>query len=291
VPNEILDALAKANLNGREFQMVILLIRQTYGYWRDEDHLGPNFMEQKTYIDRDNCYHVLARLENLGIVSSHKRGYYRLNPPSQWRPAAFRSPPIRANARGSNPLPSVAVADATGDSNPLPSVTVADVTGDSNPLTSVTVADVTGDSNPLSSVTVADVTGDSNPDSSKSNLLNKTLNPTKIPDGPSPVGGSVTQIPQTKKHRMPSDPRVTEILRAVEMRLGYPIAHWQKEAAAVKRGLRLGYTPEEILGCWETMRKFPFWRSRWLPMATVVDNMGAYRDGVLREWSPPTYRV
>jgi phage replication O-like protein O len=70
VPNETLDALARVNLNGREFQMVILLIRQTYGYWRDEDHLGPNFMEQKTYIDRDNCYHVLARLKSLGIVSS-----------------------------------------------------------------------------------------------------------------------------------------------------------------------------------------------------------------------------
>jgi phage replication O-like protein O len=285
VPNEILEALARANLNGREFQMVILLIRQTYGYWRDEDHLGPSFMEQKTYIDRDHCYHVLARLKYLGIVSSPRPGSYRLNPPSQWLPAAFRSPPIRTHVRDSNPLSPATVADATGGSTPLPSVAVADATGGSTPLPSVAVADATGGSKT---------------DSTKSNLLNQTLNPTKIntPDGPSPVGGSVTQIPQTKKHRMPPDPRVTEVLRAVEMRLGYPIAHWAKEAAAVKRGLKLGYTPEEILGCWETMRGFSFWRGRWLPMATVVDNIGAYREGVLREWRPPrratrteTYRV
>jgi phage replication O-like protein O len=327
VPNETLDALARVNLNGREFQMVILLIRQTYGYWREEDHLGPNFMEQKTYIDRDNCYHVLARLKSLGIVSSPQPGTYRLNPPSQWLPAAFRSPPIRAHARGRSPLPSAAVdavrgstllssatvadvtgdstllssatvADVTGDSTLLSSATVADVTGDSTLLSSATVADVTGDSTLLSSATVADVTGDSKSDSSKSNLLNQTLNPTKIPDGPSAVGGGVVQAPHRKKAQGSPDPRVTEVLQAVERRLGYPIAHWAKEAAAVKRGLRMGYTPEEILGCWETMRGFAFWRGRWLPMATVVDNLGAYREGVLMEWRPPgratrteTYRV
>jgi hypothetical protein len=104
------------------------------------------------------------------------------------------------------------------------------------------------------------------------------------------------KAPRQKGPKGVPDPRVREILRAVEMRLGYPIAHWPKEAAAVKRGLRMGYTPEEILGCWETMRGFAFWKGRWLPMAKVVENLGAYREGTLREWRPPSagaemYRV
>ena len=108
----------------------------------------------------------------------------------------------------------------------------------------------------------------------------------QIPDGPSAVGDPVSQIPQKKKAKEPPDPRVTEVLQAVERQLGYPIAHWAKEAAAVKRGLKMGYTPEEILGCWETMRGFSFWKGQWLPMAKVVENLGAYRKGVLKEWRP-----
>ena len=78
VPNhqETMQALAKTPLNGRQLRLIILIMNQTDGYLREEDHLGPKFLEERTGIAEENCYHVLAGLKARGIVHGPK-GWYK----------------------------------------------------------------------------------------------------------------------------------------------------------------------------------------------------------------------
>jgi len=94
-----------------------------------------------------------------------------------------------------------------------------------------------------------------------------------------------------KKGSPKGDPRIKEILGTIEQKLGQQIPFYAKEGVAVKRALNMGFTPEEILGCWETMRSFEFWQGKWLPLAKVTENLGEYKSGRLRDGSKKARRV
>ena len=95
---------------------------------------------------------------------------------------------------------------------------------------------------------------------------------------------------RTSKGNLPTisfehpDPQVTEIRKALEERLGYPSAHIARDQAEIKRALKLGYTKDQILDCWEKMKSFEFWQGKELPWAKVVDNLGEFVAGRLREY-------
>lgn len=95
-----------------------------------------------------------------------------------------------------------------------------------------------------------------------------------------------------QKERSPKgDHRIKEILYTIEQKLGQQIPFYAKEGAAVKRALNMGFTPEEILGCWETMRGFEFWQGKWLSLAKVTENLGEYKSGRLRDGANKARRV
>ena len=235
VPNTLLEALARVRITGRQFRLILLLLRQTDGYQdsngnrRKEDHLGPKFLSQKTGLSKENCYHELAKLKALGIVASPAPGVYKVTPPSLWQ------------------------------------------------VSSVTLS-VVPDTSQVSSVTPAGVVPDTNLNGSKENPLEKTIkeNSTRA----ARAGDSSEGRSEEKK---PPDPRVKEVLRDIEKKLGYQIPNYGKEWAAVKRALTMGYSPEEVRGCWEKMKDFAFWQGKWLPLAKVAENLGEFRAGRLSD--------
>lgn len=93
VPNHTatMEALARSKLSGREFRVVLFIMRQTNGYLREEDQISPPFFERKTGISRTNVPHVLARLQKLRIVSitPGKPPTYSVNPPQRWKSEVF----------------------------------------------------------------------------------------------------------------------------------------------------------------------------------------------------------
>ena len=132
VPNhqETMQALAKTPLTGRQLRLIILIMNQTDGYLREEDHLGPKFLEERTGIAEENCYHVLAGLKARGIVASPRPGIFKVTPPRLWR-LTGKQALTRKRAT---------VADDSGAGG---GITVAD---DSPPLLPMTVAGVADDS-------------------------------------------------------------------------------------------------------------------------------------------------
>lgn len=93
VPNHTatMDALARAKLSGREFRIVLFIMRQTNGYLREEDQISPGYFESKTGIDKAHLSNVLGRLKKLNIISvaSANPPFYSVNPPQRWDPAVF----------------------------------------------------------------------------------------------------------------------------------------------------------------------------------------------------------
>ena len=79
------------------------------------------------------------------------------------------------------------------------------------------------------------------------------------------------------------DPRIKEILDLISNTIGYPIPFYTKEAVAVKRALGLGYSPEQFLDCWQQLKSGRFWRTQWLPLTKVVENLGEFAQGKLRK--------
>lgn len=83
------------------------------------------------------------------------------------------------------------------------------------------------------------------------------------------------------------DPKVKEILDIITEKVGYQIASYGKEGAAVKRALKLGFSVEQFMGCWQKLKTFPFWYGKWLPLATVTENIGEFVAGRLKEGRKP----
>ena len=93
VPNHTptIEALACSRLSGREFRIVLFIMRQTDGSLRDEDQISPSFFARKTAIPKSHISHALARLKKLKIISVSP-GHpptYSVNPPSRWDKASF----------------------------------------------------------------------------------------------------------------------------------------------------------------------------------------------------------
>lgn len=80
---------------------------------------------------------------------------------------------------------------------------------------------------------------------------------------------------------------VQRILDTVAGLAGYPVPHFKKEAHEVKTALRQGYTPEQIVSCWNVGRQSPRWRGIWFQFAYVVEDLGEFVKGgqkPIRRW-------
>lgn len=69
IANEIMDALARTTLNGREGKIVHAILRKTYGYHKKEDWIANSQLEKITGIHRFHCSNTVTRLQTRKIVT------------------------------------------------------------------------------------------------------------------------------------------------------------------------------------------------------------------------------
>ena len=88
VPNHTatIEALARSKLSGRQFRMVLFIMRQTDGYLRNEDRISPTFFARNTGISKGNVPRILASLKKLKIITilPGRPPTYSVNPPGHW---------------------------------------------------------------------------------------------------------------------------------------------------------------------------------------------------------------
>lgn len=93
VPNHTatMEALAMSSLSGRDFRIVLLILRQTNGYLREEDQISPAFFARRTGLSKSNLSHAIKRLTHLQVISVKpgRPPTYSVNPPQRWKPEAF----------------------------------------------------------------------------------------------------------------------------------------------------------------------------------------------------------
>jgi phage replication O-like protein O len=70
---------------------------------------------------------------------------------------------------------------------------------------------------------------------------------------------------------------VKEILLAYQERLGYPIPNWGQAGKAASHALKLGYTKDEILACYDALKEQPFWASKTISLQVVLNNIGEWK--------------
>jgi phage replication O-like protein O len=68
IANEIMEALAKQNLGGREFRIISFLLRKTYGYHKKEDFISLSQFSEGTGIAIQHCSIIIKRLGLLKMV-------------------------------------------------------------------------------------------------------------------------------------------------------------------------------------------------------------------------------
>lgn len=105
-----------------------------------------------------------------------------------------------------------------------------------------------------------------------------------VAERPARVSGAVT----SRRPKRGGNPQADAILEHIRQAWGQPIVKWGKEARSVNDALRLSYTPEQILACWQAAQESLRWRGQWMPMAYLVEDLGEWvKNGgaSLRKWS------
>jgi phage replication O-like protein O len=72
--NKIVDVLAHTKLSGREFRVILCILRYTYGFNRKEWEFTPKFISDKSRIDVTNINKVVSRLQYKKIIYVKRTG-------------------------------------------------------------------------------------------------------------------------------------------------------------------------------------------------------------------------
>ncbi len=76
--NELIEKLACTKLGGREFRLLCVVIRKTYGYSKKEDWISLSQMADMANLDKANCSRLVDGLVKRRILTIRKRGHDRL---------------------------------------------------------------------------------------------------------------------------------------------------------------------------------------------------------------------
>ncbi len=260
IANGIAEALCRTNLSPYESQVLWFVFRKTYGWHKSVDHIPLSQISAATRIAKPNILRTLRSLVRRRIITRQGSLVGFQKDYDLWLPEARRCPV-------SDP------ASALPPSSPQthPSLTFPRTRESAGPSEETSLSPRTPSSRQttLSPQITPVISGD-----------NKPLSP-QIPSK------ETTKETHQKKRRAPSpgkratDPRVTQIMAAISSRVGYSIPFYAKEAAAVKRALGT-YSLEQFLACWGELNKSPFWQGKWLPLTQVVQNLGEFTKGRLR---------
>jgi len=242
VPNhrETMQALARADLTGHEYRVVIALMNQTNGYLREEDAITGTFWQALTFLRRQSVHKALRRLIDKGIIAKSD-GRYRVKPPNEWHENAFGQP--EACKRATH----LAAEFIEKEKEPqhyrwLKNLLKPSPTGDASAATN----------RPLQ--------GTHRPPQGTHRPLQGALLGGAIGGGrrkPKESLKKERKIVSRRKRRAPPDPRVKEVLDAMQAEFGFPdktdidpIPNYGSEGQHIKRMLARGFTPMAILAVW-----------------------------------------
>ena len=69
---------------------------------------------------------------------------------------------------------------------------------------------------------------------------------------------------------------VKELMKRFELRLGYVPRPYGAQAKAAKSMLADGYTEDDVMGCWESLKRDPFWAVKSLSLVVVQREIGEW---------------
>jgi hypothetical protein len=88
-----------------------------------------------------------------------------------------------------------------------------------------------------------------------------------------PVAAAPSEKPAKQKKELSPH---QQVMAAYQDALGYKIPNGAKEGVAAKKIVASEYTIEQMTGCYEKMKRDPFWRDKHLSLHSVYEQLGAY---------------
>jgi hypothetical protein len=88
-----------------------------------------------------------------------------------------------------------------------------------------------------------------------------------------PVAAAPSEKPTKQKKELSPH---QQVMAAYQDALGYKIPNGAKEGVAAKKIVNSEYTIEQMTGCYEKMKRDPFWRDKHLSLYSVYEQLGAY---------------
>lgn len=76
IHNKILENLPKPKFSGRQWSVIVIVIRFTYGFHKKETKLTSRFLSEKTYIGQLNISKVIQSLIKMNVLKGYKEGRY-----------------------------------------------------------------------------------------------------------------------------------------------------------------------------------------------------------------------
>lgn len=73
IPNEVMEGLAAACLNGTQFRIILLVLRETYGFQRNECSLSETYIAARLGMKRQNIHREIKLLLGQNILLTIKR--------------------------------------------------------------------------------------------------------------------------------------------------------------------------------------------------------------------------
>jgi phage replication O-like protein O len=73
IANSLLDKLAKTQLSGNQWRVLIAILRSTYGWNRKTDRISITQFELKTGLKRRHVVRILADLKNMNLITVEKK--------------------------------------------------------------------------------------------------------------------------------------------------------------------------------------------------------------------------
>ncbi len=96
IANEIMEALAKTRIPGEAMQILLVILRKTYGYNKKEDVISLSQFHLATGIIKPSIIRATKLLESMNLISKKAKGMvtsYRFNKNlSTWKPLAKKLP-------------------------------------------------------------------------------------------------------------------------------------------------------------------------------------------------------
>lgn len=76
IANELVEAFAKLNMSGREWQVLFVILRKTYGYHKKVDRISLSQISEMTGIAGNDVSKIIKKLESNKIIGVKREGQW-----------------------------------------------------------------------------------------------------------------------------------------------------------------------------------------------------------------------